>query len=332
MLGGIFLIILKEEHVKQLLTMNEAIEINEQAYKSFSTGKAISPLRFNMQLDNSDDFTLFMPGYVSDLDGLGLKIVTILPDNMENNLPATQAVILLLDRKTGVPAALMGATYITAIRTGAGTGVATKYLAREDASTVAIIGTGGMAPGQLEAVCAVRDIKEVYVYNRTVEKAEKFVEKMKAEFRADLTYHITKTPEEAVRKADVVATSTSSPEPVVKYEWLKKGAHVNAVGAFNARLQEVDQPLIVNADKLVVDGVSAASVAGDLAIPLANKVITQEDLVEIGTLVDQGITERPTRDGITYFKSVGVSAQDIAVATFVLQKAIKQGVGTKVSV
>ncbi|WP_174727353.1 ornithine cyclodeaminase family protein [Mesobacillus harenae] len=325
------MLILNEQEIKKILSMSEAIEVNELAYRAFSTGKAESPLRFNMQLDNSEDYTLFMPGYVSETGGLGVKVVTILPDNVKRNLPATQAAILLLDRETGVPSALMGATYITALRTGAGTGVATKYLAREDASVAAIIGTGGMAPGQLEAICAVRDIKEVYVYNRTKDKAEKFVEDMKKGFRNDLTYYVTSSPEEAVRKADVVATSTSSPEPVVKYEWLKKGAHVNAVGAFNSSMQEVDEELVVRADIRAVDGISAASVPGDLSIPLKNKSINKEDLIEIGNLIDQGVKGRPTVDGITFFKSVGISAQDIAVAIAVLEKAKKEGEGMEIS-
>jgi len=324
-------IVLNEAEIRRMFSMDEAILINEQAYRAFSTGKAISPLRLNMQLDQSEDYTLFMPGYVSETGGLGMKVVTILPDNISKGLPATQAVILLMDRQTGEPAALMSATYITALRTGAGTGVATKYLAREDAQSVAIIGTGGMAPCQLEGICSVRNIKEVYVYNRTVEKAYQFVEEMKKRGEDNRKFFITSTPEEAVRVADIIATSTASPAPVVKYEWLKKGAHVNAVGAFNPGLQEVDEELIKHADILVVDGVSAASVAGDLAIPLRNQTICEQDMIEIGTLLERGETKRPTADGITYFKSVGISAQDIAVATAILDKAKIMRVGQQIS-
>lgn len=324
------MLILNQNEIKQLIAMDEAIEINEIAYQSYSTGKSDVPLRYNMQLGDSENFALFMPGYVSELAGLGLKMVTIFPENVKRSLPATQGVILLCDVETGVPLALMDGTFITALRTGSGTGVATKYLARENATTLAIIGTGGMAEHQLEAICAVRDIQTVYVYNRTPEKAEKFIQDMQGKFGAKLTFLLKDTPEEAVRESDIVATTTSSPTPVVKYEWLKEGTHVNAIGAFNSELQEVDEEILIRSAINAVDSVEGASVAGDIAIPLRNGTISKNDLVEIGHIVNGDYRGRQNEREITFFKSVGLSNQDIAVAVELVKKAQSRGMGTTV--
>src|SRR5690625_5273318 len=156
------MIILKENEVQSLITMEEAIKLNRDVYVSYSIGESTVPLRINMELDTAEHYSLIMPGFLNDLNGLGIKVVTIFPENVSAGIPATQAAILLFDTKNGVPIALMGGTYITALRTGSGTGVATDCLAKKDAKTLAIIGTGGMAPGQLEAVAAVRDIETVY--------------------------------------------------------------------------------------------------------------------------------------------------------------------------
>lgn len=284
-----------------------------------------------MRLGDTENFALFMPGYVSELAGLGLKMVTVIPGNVQRKLPATQGVILLCDVETGVPSALMDGTFITALRTGSGTGVATKYLARENSTTLAIIGTGGMAEHQLEAVCAVRDIQTVYVYNRTVEKAEQFIQDMQQKkFASNLTFVLKETPEQAVRPSDIVVTTTSSPTPVVRYEWLKEGAHVNAIGAFNDQLQEVDEEILVQSAINALDSVEGASVAGDIAIPLRKGMISKEDLVEIGHIVNGDVNGRQTAEQITFFKSVGLANQDIAVAVELIKKAKSLGIGTTV--
>ncbi|WP_100013001.1 ornithine cyclodeaminase family protein [Lentibacillus sediminis] len=324
------MIILDQKQVKELITMEQAIEINEDVYVSFSTGKSTVPLRTNMELDSPDHFFLTMPGFVEDLEGLGVKLVTSFPENVEKGIPAIQAVIMLFDTTNGNPIALMDGTFITALRTGAVTGVATKYLARGNASTLAVIGTGGMAPAQLEATSCVRDLTKVYVYNRTVSKAEAFIGDMSKQY-PDIEFELKLTPQEALADADIVVTSTAANKPLVKYKWLKKGAHVNAIGGFNRYIQEIDENVLANASAKTVDGISAASVTGDIVVPIEQNVISSTDLVEIGTLIDQKRKARNHEDDITYFKSVGLSSQDVAVAVKILQLAQEKGVGQNVS-
>lgn len=323
------MLILNQNEVKKLITMKEAIDINEDVYISFSTGESTVPLRTNMELDTTEHYSLIMPSFLNDMGGLGVKVVTIFPENVEKGIPATQAVIMLFDTNNGVPIALLDGTYITGLRTGSGTGVATNHLAHKDASALAIIGTGGMAPGQLEAVAAVRDIKKVYVYNRTKQKAEKFIKDMQ-DIYVNMNFILKETPKEALEDAEIVVTTTASDKPIVKYEWLKSGAHVNAIGSFNKYIQEVDEELMKKAAIRTVDGIDATSVTGDIAIPLEKNIIKREDLIEIGTFIHEGMKARNKDSDITFFKSVGLSSQDIAVAVKILEKAKEKGIGQEV--
>jgi ornithine cyclodeaminase len=323
------LLILNQSEIKELITMDEALKVNEDVYVSFSTGQSNVPQRINMELDTPDHFSLIMPGYVKDLDGLGIKVVTCFPENVQNGLPSTQAVIMLFDATNGVPIAMMDGTYITGLRTGTGTGVATNYLAREDAATLAIIGTGGMAPGQLEAISHVRKLSTVYVYNRTVSKAEEFINEMSRIYQ-DIRFELKFTSREALENADIVVTSTSSNKPLVKYEWLKKGAHINAIGGFNKYIQEIHEDVLANAFVVTVDGVMATSVTGDISVPVEKKLIKTEDIVEIGTFIHKNRKARKSEDDITFFKSVGLSSQDIALAVKVFQLAKQKGMGQEV--
>lgn len=324
------MLVLSQEQVKELITMEEAIEVNEDVYVSFSTGQSTVPLRINMELDTSEHFSLIMPGFLQDMDGLGIKVVNCFPENAEKGIPATLGVILLFDTTNGVPIAMMDGTFITALRTGSGTGVATQYLARKDASSLAIIGTGGMAPGQLEAVSSVRNITKVFVYNRTAHKAEAFIVEMQKVY-PNIDFELKTTSKEALADADIVATSTATDKPLIKYEWLKPGAHVNAIGGFNKYIQEMDEALVAKASIRTVDGVSATSVTGDIAIPIEKKLITSDDIVEIGTVIHEKMTPRNNESDITVFKSVGLSSQDIAVAVKILQKAKENGIGQEVN-
>lgn len=323
------MLILNQNEVKELITMDEALKVNEDVYISFSTGQSNVPQRINMELDTSDNFSLIMPGFLQDLDGLGVKVVNCFPENVQNGLPATLAVIMLFDVTNGVPIAMMDGTYITGLRTGTGTGVATNYLAREDASTLAIIGTGGMAPGQLEAISHVRKLSTVYVYNRTVSKAEEFINEMSRIYQ-DIRFELMFTSREALENADIVVTSTSSNKPLVKYEWLKKGAHINAIGGFNKHIQEIHEDVLANASVVTVDGVMATSVTGDISVPVEKQIINTEDIVEIGTFINENRKARKSEDDITFFKSVGLASQDIALAVKVLHLAKQKGIGKEV--
>jgi ornithine cyclodeaminase/alanine dehydrogenase-like protein (mu-crystallin family) len=271
---------------------------------------------------------LVMSGYLPGGPSLGLKVISVFPDNHRLGLESTLGVVVLLNPATGQPEVIMDGTFLTSIRTGAGSGVATDLLAREDADSVAILGTGGMAWHQLEAVCAVRPIRRVLIWNRTRARAEDFADKVSAR-RKGLAIEVTDGPEKAVRAAAIVCSSTSSPEPVVRGAWLKPGTHVNLTGAHRPDWREADADVVCAASVRSVDSVSAALTPGDLAMPLRQGLISSESIVPIGAIAAGTREGRKSPDDITLFKSVGLAAQDLAVAKLVRERALGAGLGVE---
>jgi ornithine cyclodeaminase/alanine dehydrogenase-like protein (mu-crystallin family) len=237
---------------------------------------------------------------------------------------------LLNSIETGEPVAMMAAGYLTALRTGAASGVATKYLARENANKVAIIGAGGQGQTQLEAVCCIRNITEARIYDIDRQRAEAYIESMKNSLkRKAIKFILTDSAKEAVSDADVICTATTSKIPLFYLNHLKKGVHINAIGAFTPEMQEIDEEIVVKADKIYVDSIeSVLEEAGDLLIPMKKELIIQEDIDgEIGEVVSGKKVGRENNEELTIFKTVGISIQDIAVGSYVFRKAKKQGLG-----
>ena len=319
--------ILTAVDVAKALPMVEAIAGMKRAYAALSGGEAVMPLRGRLEM--AAGMTLLMPAYLPDDEALAVKVVSVFPDNAAQGQTAVSALVLALDPHTGHPLALLNGEALTAIRTGAGAGAATDLLARQDATVVAIIGSGVQARTQLTAVCAVRSIQRAIVYSRTIAHAEQFAHEMGAELGLPIT--VAATADEAVAQADIVCTATTSPTPVFDGHVLKSGAHVNAVGSYTPQMQEVDGVTIARA-RVVVDSKTAVlAETGDLIIPIRNGVITPSHIyAELGDIVRGEKAGRKTANEITYFKSVGVAVQDAIAAAIALRNSEAMGLGTMV--
>jgi alanine dehydrogenase len=324
--------ILSQHDVRQAVSMAQAIEIVKGAFAQLSAGQAVVPVRTQLEVARHEGITLFMPAYLQESDDLGVKIVSVFPRNLERGLPTIHALVAVVDAETGCPAAVMDGTYLTALRTGAASGAASDFLARTDARGAAVFGAGAQGRTQLEAVCQVRDIKKVWVYDVNREAAEKYAQEMGGRGgRVPRDIVVASSPTEAVREADVICTATTSKTPVFADADLKPGVHINAIGAFTPEMQEVPAETIQRA-RLVVDSREACwAEAGDLIIPRDKGLISEDDIyAELGEIAAGTKRSREGDEEITFFKSVGNAVQDVSVARKVLEEASRLGLGLEV--
>lgn len=323
--------LLSANEMREALPMAEAIAGMKRAFIQLSSGAALLPLRTHMQL-GADGTTLIMPAYLPDTADLAVKVVSVFPGNSARALPTINALVLVLDPTTGVPLALMAGGALTAIRTGAGSGAATDLLARADADTVAIIGSGVQARTQLEAVCTVRPISEVRVYSADSGQAAQFAAEMAGHGPVPAAVHVAPDAATAVAGADIICTATTSSTPVLDGRWLKPGAHINAIGSFLPTMQEIDSYTIQHARVFVDSREAVLAEAGDLLIPLAQGEITAAHiLAELGEVLAGRAPGRRDDQEITFYKSVGVAVQDAAAAGIALRNAAAHGLGDMVS-
>jgi len=316
--------------VRHSVSMADAIAAVKEAYMQLSAGAALLPLRTPIAVEKQGAVTLFMPAYLSASDALGAKIVSVFPSNPSRGLPTIHALVIVVDANTGCPRAVMDGTYLTALRTGAASGVATALLARTDARTVAILGAGVQGRTQLQAVCTVRTVDRVWVYDALPEASLRFAREM-ASMGAPIPSSITvaQSAGEAVHDADVICTATTSRHPVFADSDLKTGAHINGVGSYTPEMQEIPAETVARA-RIVVDSRTASlAEAGDLIIPIRQGLLGESAVHgEIGQVAAGTLSGRQTYDEITFFKSVGLAIQDIAVARLVLARAEEAGLGT----
>jgi len=324
--------VLSDADVKRALSMPEAIEVCGNAFSQLSSGNAVVPMRTIMGTKRGASGFMpgFCPGQSPATDALGLKIVSLRPENPKENLPSIVAQVFLIDPKTGGPLVLMDATYLTLLRTAAGSGVATKLMAKENAKKLVVFGAGAQAVTHIEAMLVVRPtIKTVVILNRNQDKATTLCSQFSARFK-EVSFSVSSSPKEALVGADVIVTVTASTTPLFDGNDVEPGCHLNCVGSHRANEREVDS---VTAKKalLVADEIKACmQEAGDFLIPIKNGEITQDHvLAEIGQVV-AGKQIRKSDKDITLFKSVGNAVQDVAVGYAVYQSALKLGLGTKV--
>lgn len=318
---------------RRALTMPEAMEAVTRALIEYSAGRADSPIRTAIPVPGSGGTSLFMPALVEQAGGLGLKFVSVFPRNKELGKQTIYGTVVLADVATAEPIALLEASYLTALRTGAATGLATKLLARRDAQTVGLIGTGGQAPMQLRGVMAVRPVKEVRLYNRHPYKAYKLAQEMTEEFASrQVRFVVTLTPEDAVRDVDIIITATNSLNPVFPANLVVPGMHINAVGSFRPGMQELPPGVVSPSAKVVVDSREAAlEESGDLVIPIRDGLFRPDDLYgELGELAAGKKPGRERPDEVTIFKSVGLAAMDLVVGRAIYDRAVASGLGTEV--
>lgn len=329
--------ILTAEDVRRSLPMDAAIVGMKEAYRQLSAGEATLPMRSRIEMTGESGVALFMPAAMrgdsaNPSGALAVKVASVFRDNAARGLPLIHAVVLVLDADTGRPLALLEGGTLTAIRTGAASGAATDLLARTDAATVAIFGSGVQARTQLQAVCTVRTIKRGWIYNRTPTKAEVFVAEMRGQGTIPSDLIVAASPKQALDGADIVCTATTSSSPVFDGGDLQPGIHINAVGAFTPDMQEVDAETIRRALVVVDSRETVLAEAGDLIAPIrAGMVGTDHIHAELGEIVAGEKPGRTTPEQITYFKSSGVAVQDVAAAQIALAESERLGLGTMVS-
>lgn len=325
------IIVLKEKDIKNIFNMKDAIKAVKDALELYSKGDSNIPLRINIDIPKEKGQSLYMPGYVEEADALGVKIVSMYPENPEKGLEAIYSTMVLKDSETGEICSIMDGNYLTQLRTGAVSGAATDLLAREDSSIFALIGTGGQAKSQLEAILNVRNIKEVRVYGRNKEKAEQFAKKMKEDLGQEFDFNIvaTDSSKEAIENADIITCVTTAKNPVFDGKFVKKGAHINGVGSYTPQMQELDPYILTHAGKVYVDtrdGVLNES--GDFIIPIKEGKFSEEDITgELGELILGKTKTRENEEEITIFKTVGSGVLDVVTAKRIYDKAVEENIG-----
>ncbi len=303
--------------IRDAAPIDELLDAVEDAYRDVAAGRDRSPIRSRVEDPNGD--LLVMPGLREGGAGTSVKVVTVVPANAERGLPTVQAVVLWLDTTTGEPIAVLDGTALTAMRTGAASGVGTRLLARPDASVLAVIGAGGQADWQVRAVSAARPIREVRVFSRTPSGRDAFAARLRADLGSAIRVIAAPSAEAAIRAADVVCCATTSSEPVFDAAWLTPGAHVNGIGAFRLGMVELPAELFSRATLVAVDSRDAAlAEAGDLVAAIESGHFAADSLVEIGT-VDRSWALNRDPEAITVFKSVGLAIQDVAAAEVVMR-------------
>jgi ornithine cyclodeaminase/alanine dehydrogenase-like protein (mu-crystallin family) len=311
------MLILTQPEVRELLDLDALVDALAAAHADLSAGKASMPPRIAALVDANDALLGVMPSYLPSA-GLACKLVTLFPHNRDRE--THQAIICVFDADTGTPVALMDGTYITATRTAAGSALATRLLAREDARVLAILGTGVQAHSHARLLPRVRPFEEIRVAGRDPERVEAFAQEIGGVAAASY--------EEAVRGADVVATTTHARQPVVRREWLGPGVHVNSVG-LNPSGRELDEATVADA-VLVVESRASALAPPPAGAPELVGIDAARVHAELGELVTGAKPGRRSRDEITLYKSVGVAVQDAAAAALVLAAARERSVGREV--
>jgi len=324
------MLFLTQKEVQKILPLEQikkVVNAMEKAFSDFAQGIAQMPPKMYLIFEEFDGDLRIMPSFSKKLLMAGTKIVNVHPQNPKKKLPSVMAVIILNDPKTGLPLALMDGTWITAMRTGAASAVATKYLARKNAKTLGVVGAGFQAVTQIVGISKVRKLKEISVYDikeEAVEKLAKILSKEKIK--------IKKGKLEEVCQKDILVTATPSREPVVKKEWIRAGTHINAIGADAPGKEELD-PEILKEAKIVVDCLEQAEHSGEINVPLEKGLIKKEDIFgELGEIVSGKKPARESEDEITIFDSTGLAIQDLYTATLVYKEAKRKKIGREIKI
>jgi alanine dehydrogenase len=323
-------LLLSRNDVMQVLDMADCMAVVEKAFGELAAGTAVLPLRIN--ITPPDGLALYMPAYLKDMGALACKVVTVYKNNPKNhNMPTTIGKVLLQDPATGDVICIMDGGYLTAVRTGAASGVATKYLARQEKGQLAgIFGAGVQAKMQLWAVAIARQIERAYVYDVVPEAAEKFA----IEMSRKLGINVIKvaTPEK-ILEADIFCTASSSATPLFDGGLVREGTHINGIGSHTPGTRELDSE-IIRRSKLIADSREAClKEAGDIMIPIKEGAIDEKHIfAELGEVVLCHKSGRVNEHEITLFKSNGLAIQDTATAKLVYEKAKAAGIGVNVEI
>jgi ornithine cyclodeaminase/alanine dehydrogenase-like protein (mu-crystallin family) len=307
---------LDAEQVRAAAPMPQLLDAVEAAYRDVAAGRDRSPIRSRIPIGAGD--LILMPGWRDAGARASVKLVSYMPENAALGLPTIHAVVVVFDARTGEPLAVLEGSTLTAMRTGAASGVGTRLLARLDAKVLALFGVGAQAAWQVRAVMAARPIEELRVFARTESRREAFAAAMTQELGPGVRVVAAPSAESAVREADVICCATTSSEPVFSAAWVSPGTHVNAVGSFRLGMIELPPELFEKASLVAVDSHEAAlEEAGDLVAALDAGLLGRDAFVEIGAIEPSWAGTRD-RSAVTVFKSVGLAIQDVATAELVM--------------
>jgi ornithine cyclodeaminase/alanine dehydrogenase-like protein (mu-crystallin family) len=313
------IVLIKSSEIQQNFSMHEAIDSMAEAFESLSSGKSFVPQRYVTSVANGQLNMLLKPAAIDELNRAAIKILTQKEMGAVRGVPAIVGVVLVLDTQTGEILSIMDGEYLTALRTGAASGLATRYFARKGAQTLAVFGCGAQGKTQLEAVAEVRDISKVWIFDQSRSAAEAFKIEMQKKLSLDIQIGENNS---VLKECDIICTATNSELPLFYNDELKPGVHINAIGSYKPNMQEVD-PQILKIAKIYVDDRQACiSESGDLIKPINNGLFTKEHISgEIGKFTLGKVSGRTTENEITVFKSVGVAIQDFVVANRIYEKS-----------
>lgn len=323
-------LLLNRNDVASLLEMGACMNAVERAFAELANGTAVLPLRNS--IFPPDGLALYMPAYLKEMKALACKVVTVYKNNPAKfNLPTTIGKLLLQNPETGEVICIMDAGYLTAVRTGAASGVATKYLARKgDNLTAGIFGAGVQAKMQLWAVAHARKITKAYIYDLNFAALDKFVNEMSTKLDMEI---IVASNADMLLDADIICTATSSSVPIFNGSKVKPGTHINGIGSHTPNARELDET-IIKRSKFIGDSKTAClNEAGDIMIPIKDKVIDESHFyAELGEVITGKKRGRENDEEITLFKSNGLAIQDAAAAKLVYDMAVEEGIGNEVEV
>jgi len=321
------ILIINQAEVIDLLPMTECIEVMADALKRLAEGDVILPLRPVMWLPEKVGALGMMPGYIGSQSVMGLKVVSVFPGNHGTEYDSHMGAVMLFETQHGRPLAIVDASEITALRTAAVSAVATRLLARPEASDLCILGAGVQARSHLTAMLAVRPIKRVRVWSRNHAHATQFATDESA--RHTIHVEVSESAHAAIEGADLICTTTAAAEPIVHGDWITDGAHINAVGSSVPFTRELDTATVVKARLFVDRRESTLSEAGDFLFPQREGAISENHIRgEIGELLLGKVTGRGSSTEITLFKSLGLAVEDIAAAYHIYNRAVAEKRGT----
>ena len=330
------MLVLNEKDLREALSMAQAIEAMKQAFVALSSGKALAPLRTKLPLLGKESCCLVMPSFVQGQrkNMLAVKVVSVFPHNRARGFPTIHGAVLLFEANRGTPVAIIDGASLTAIRTGAASGLATDLLSRSDSHHLVVFGSGVQARGLVEAICTVRKIEKVWVCGRSGERKEsvdQFIQKLAGQGPIPSNIDFASDHGVALAEADIVCTATSSKSPVFVDSLLPLGVHINAVGSHSPTDHEIPIETVIRS-RVVVEARSAAlTEAGELCLPIQKGLVDESHIhSELGELVLNPRGGRTSKEQITLFKSVGVAVQDAVAGHMAYERACELGLGQKV--
>jgi ornithine cyclodeaminase/alanine dehydrogenase-like protein (mu-crystallin family) len=320
--------IISAGEIRRHYSMKQAIDAMETAFGTLSSDECHIPMRVVTRLPAEDLLMLYKPAYVERDKQVTVKFITQRERKVIPGVPSIQGIIIVLNSVTGEINSIMDGEYITALRTGAASGLATRLFAAKDALTMALFGCGVQGKTQIEAVLCERRIKKIMVFDKNPECAARFIEDLKDESSAEMVFCEDTS---LLKEADIICTATNATKPLFTGENVKKGAHINAIGSFQPHMQELD-PRLIRDSRIFLDSTEPClKESGDLIKPLREGIISENHIAgEIGDFLLKRIKGRESDDQITIFKSVGVAIQDYVVASEIYKSSLEQEYGIEI--